>query len=125
MHARRRSRLRRFVEKVDRAWFLWCGFIPDFERLHYFHWKRSLFTTAGLMRAQLSVIPGVDAKLKKTVKELGGWNKIMHPDFILTKYMYAKLADAGFEKEQVKASRAYLANPARYMKEVLDKQPPP
>lgn len=110
-----KSFLRKIVEKLDRVWYVYHGFLPDFKRLDFVYGGRALFSTEGLIRTHLSIIPGVDNRLKRVVKELGGWDSVMNPNRELTSEAYQKLCEAGFTEEQLRSSREFLANPVEYM----------
>jgi|GEM_PF-1538938 len=114
--------VRHLLKKVDIAWYVSHGFVPDFRKLDFVYEERRLFSKSGLIRTHLSVIPFVDGKLKAAVKKLGGWNVICAPQFEVTEEVYVALEKAGFEREQFDLSRKYLANRSLYHSEALAKR---
>ncbi len=120
IHVRdRKFSLRDITKKVDIAWYVNLGFIPDFRQLDFVHQKRSLFSKTGLIKIQLSIIPFTDRKLKSAVGKLGGWRTITSPQFEVTEDVYFALEEAGLERDQFDLSRKYLANPSFYRSEAL------
>ncbi len=105
----RKSFLFKSLQRLDIQLYVLRGFVPDFERLDWVHEKRPLFSDEGLVKLTLSLIPGTEAKLKKTVSAMGGWDKIVDPNFFVSDEVFSRLEEAGLNRIQFQKTRRYYA----------------
>ena len=110
----RNSLLYKVLRNLDSFQFVYRGLEPDFDQLDFLRDERKLFSDKGLIRARMTMLPGTDMALVAAVKELGGWDAIMQPSFVVTEEVYSRLERAGFSREQLDKSREFNADPSGY-----------